>query len=102
MRSSESSQFLQELVLYAASAALNCLVLFAGLRQLDPNRATSQKVLQQKKEIAKRPGHIDVEFASVIVFFHDGGLAYLSTATSAPGSWALAAEEQDDLPPPPN
>lgn len=56
MRSSESSRFVQELVLYAASAALSCLVLFAGLRQLDPNRAASQKAAQQKKEIAKRLG----------------------------------------------
>lgn len=56
MRSSESSRFVQELVLYAASAALSCLVLFAGLRQLDPNRAASQKALQHKKEIAKRLG----------------------------------------------
>ena len=56
MRSSDSSRFVQELVLYAASAALSCLVLFAGLRQLDPNRAASQKAAQQKKEIAKRLG----------------------------------------------
>lgn len=57
MRSSEqSSRFVQELVLYAASAALSCLVLFAGLRHLDPNRAASQKAQQQKKEIAKRLG----------------------------------------------
>lgn len=50
------TRFLQELVLYAASAALSCLVLFAGLRQLDPNRASSKKALEQKKEIAKRLG----------------------------------------------
>jgi len=57
MRSSEqSSRFVQELVLYAASAALSCLVLFAGLRHLGPNRAASQKAQQQKKEIAKRLG----------------------------------------------
>ncbi|ONK79906.1 uncharacterized protein A4U43_C01F11610 [Asparagus officinalis] len=80
------TRFLQELVLYAASAALSCLVLFAGLRQLDPNRAASKKALEQKKEIAKRlgrpliqtnqyedviacdvinPDHIDVEFESI-------------------------------------
>ncbi|XP_072993650.1 uncharacterized protein [Typha latifolia] len=85
MRPSES-RFVQELVLYAASAALSCLVLFAGLRQLDPNRAASKKALEQKKEIAKRlgrplvnttpyedviacdvinPDHIDVEFESI-------------------------------------
>ncbi|KAF2928484.1 uncharacterized protein [Oryza sativa Japonica Group] len=95
MRSSESSRFVQELVLYAASAALSCLVLFAGLRQLDPNRAASQKALQHKKEIAKRlgrplvsttpyedviacdvinPDHIDVEFDSI------GGLDHVKQA----------------------
>ncbi|KDP30316.1 hypothetical protein JCGZ_18153 [Jatropha curcas] len=50
------TKFLQELVLYAASAALSCLVLFAGLRHLDPNREASKKALEQKKEIAKRLG----------------------------------------------
>ncbi|KAJ4953791.1 hypothetical protein NE237_030623 [Protea cynaroides] len=81
-----TERFLQELVLYAASAALSCLVLFAGLRHLDPNRAASKKALEQKKEIAKRlgrpliqtnpyedviacdvinPDHIDVEFDSI-------------------------------------
>jgi ATPase family AAA domain-containing protein 1 len=55
MRGSDS-RFLQELVLYAASAALSCLVLFAGLKHLDPNHAASKKALEQKKEIAKRLG----------------------------------------------
>ncbi|XP_020208637.1 ATPase family AAA domain-containing protein 1-B [Cajanus cajan] len=50
------SKLVQELVLYAASAALSCLVLFVGLRQLDPNREASKKALQHKKEIAKRLG----------------------------------------------
>ncbi|KAF8379958.1 hypothetical protein HHK36_027424 [Tetracentron sinense] len=80
------TRFLQELVLYAASAALSCLVLFAGLRHLDPNRDASKKALEQKKEISKRlgrplihtnpyedviacdvinPDHIDVEFDSI-------------------------------------
>ncbi|KAJ4955692.1 hypothetical protein NE237_012475 [Protea cynaroides] len=80
------TRVLQELVLYAASAALSCLVLFVGLRQMDPNRAASKKALEQKKEIAKRlgrpliqtnpyedviacdvinPDHIDVEFDSI-------------------------------------
>lgn len=61
-------------------------MLFAGLRQLDPNRAASKKALEHKKEIAKRlgrpliqtnqyedviacdvinPDHIDVEFESI-------------------------------------
>lgn len=84
--SQRETKFLQELVLYAASAALSCLVLFAGLRQLDPNRESSKKALEQKKEISKRlgrpliqtnpyedviacdvinPDHIDVEFESI-------------------------------------
>ncbi|KAG6576635.1 ATPase family AAA domain-containing protein 1-A, partial [Cucurbita argyrosperma subsp. sororia] len=53
---SSETRFLQELVLYAASAALSCLVLFAGLRHLDPNREASKKALEHKKEIAKRLG----------------------------------------------
>ncbi|XP_022736618.1 ATPase family AAA domain-containing protein 1-like isoform X3 [Durio zibethinus] len=84
--SSSETKFLQELILYAASAALSCLVLFAGLRLLDPNREASKKALEQKKDIAKRlgrplihtnpyedviacdvinPDHIDVEFESI-------------------------------------
>ncbi|KAL8233087.1 hypothetical protein R6Q57_002865 [Mikania cordata] len=80
------TKFLQELVLYAASAALSCLVLFAGLKHLDPNREASKKALEHKKEISKRlgrplihtnpyedviacnvinPDHIDVEFNSI-------------------------------------
>lgn len=50
------SNLVQELVLYAASAALSCLVLCIGIRQLDPNREASKKALQNKKEIAKRLG----------------------------------------------
>ncbi|KAL3630738.1 hypothetical protein CASFOL_023722 [Castilleja foliolosa] len=84
-RSSET-KFLQELILYAASAALSCLVLFVGLKHLDPNRDASKKALEHKKEIAKRlgrpliqtnpyedvvacdvvnPDHIDVKFDSI-------------------------------------
>ncbi|KAJ8485590.1 hypothetical protein OPV22_018075 [Ensete ventricosum] len=94
MRPAES-RFLQELVLYAASAALSCLVLFAGLRHLDPNRAATKKALEHKKEIAKRlgrplvqtnqyedviacdvinPDHINVEFESI------GGLEHVKQA----------------------
>ncbi|KAJ7965289.1 ATPase family AAA domain-containing protein 1-like [Quillaja saponaria] len=93
-RSSET-KLLQELILYAASAALSCLVLFVGLRQLDPNREASKKALEHKKEIAKRlgrpliqtnpyedviacdvinPDHIDVEFESI------GGLEAIKEA----------------------
>lgn len=53
---SSETKFLQELILYAASAALSCLVLFAGLRHLDPNREALKKGLEHKKEIAKRLG----------------------------------------------
>ncbi|GFY83400.1 P-loop containing nucleoside triphosphate hydrolases superfamily protein [Actinidia rufa] len=95
MKGSSETRFLQELVLYAASAALSCLVLFAGLRHLDPNRETSKKALEHKKEIAKRlgrpliqtnpyedviacdvinPDHIDVEFESI------GGLETIKQA----------------------
>ncbi|KAF5810154.1 putative AAA+ ATPase domain, ATPase, AAA-type, core, AAA ATPase, AAA+ lid domain-containing protein [Helianthus annuus] len=80
------TKLLQELVLYTASAALSCLVLFAGLKHLDPNREASKKALEQKKQISKRlgrplihtnpyedviacnvinPDHIDVEFNSI-------------------------------------
>lgn len=44
----------QELFLYAVSAALSCLVLFVGLRHLDPNRVQAKKAAERKKEIAKR------------------------------------------------
>ncbi|XP_062120017.1 uncharacterized protein LOC133834424 [Humulus lupulus] len=95
MRGSSDTKFLQELILYAASAALSCLVLFAGLRQLDPNREAAKKSLEHKKEIAKRlgrpliqtnsyedviacdvinPDHIDVEFDSI------GGLESIKEA----------------------
>ncbi|KAE8077644.1 hypothetical protein FH972_016190 [Carpinus fangiana] len=95
MGGSSETKFLQELVLYAASAALSCLVLFAGLRHLDPNREATKKAIEQKKEIAKRlgrpliqtnpyedviacdvinPDHIDVEFDSI------GGLETIKQA----------------------
>ncbi|XVF12889.1 hypothetical protein REPUB_Repub08aG0158700 [Reevesia pubescens] len=78
--------FLQELLLYAASAAFGFLVLFAGTKHLDPNRESSKKSIENKKAISKRlgrplihtdpyeevivgdvvnPDHIDVEFESV-------------------------------------
>ncbi|PIN16548.1 AAA+-type ATPase [Handroanthus impetiginosus] len=58
---SSEAKFLQELILYAASAALSCLVLFVGLKRLDPNREASKKALENKKEIAKRLGRPLVE-----------------------------------------
>ncbi|CAI9767738.1 unnamed protein product [Fraxinus pennsylvanica] len=54
--SSSETRFFQELVLYAANAALSCLVLFAGLRHLDPNYEATKKAAQHKKDIAKRLG----------------------------------------------
>lgn len=86
---------MQQLILYAASAAMSLAVLFVGLRQLDPNREASKKALEQKKEIAKRlgrplintnpyedviacdvinPDHIDVKFDSI------GGLEAIKEA----------------------
>lgn len=53
---SSETNFLQDLILYTASAALSSLVLFVGLRSLDPNREASKKALDHKKEIARRLG----------------------------------------------
>ncbi|KAL1206643.1 ATPase family AAA domain-containing protein FIGL1 [Cardamine amara subsp. amara] len=82
----KDSNFLEQLILYVASAALSSLVLYVGLRQLDPNRDAAKKSLEHKREIAKRLGrpliqtnqyedviacdvinplHIDVEFGSI-------------------------------------
>lgn len=58
---SSETKFVQELLLYAASAALSCLVLFLGLRNLDPNREASKKSLEHKKEIARRLGRPLIE-----------------------------------------
>ncbi|XP_059628985.1 uncharacterized protein LOC132271570 [Cornus florida] len=95
MRGSSDTNVLQELVLYAATAAIGYLMLLSGVRHLDPNRDASKKALQRKKEIAKRlgrplietnsyedviacdvinPDHIDVEFDSI------GGLETIKQA----------------------
>ncbi|XWS38168.1 hypothetical protein CRYUN_Cryun19dG0107100 [Craigia yunnanensis] len=84
-RRTETS-FLQDLLLYAVSAAFSCVVLFVGLKHLDPNRESSKKSIENKKAISKRlgrplidtnpyedviigdvvnPDHIGVEFESV-------------------------------------
>ncbi|GLT35745.1 hypothetical protein SLA2020_101720 [Shorea laevis] len=47
---------LQELLLYAASAALSYFVFFAGSKFLDPDRDSSKKSLQRKKDLSKRLG----------------------------------------------
>ncbi|KAK8513187.1 hypothetical protein V6N13_032435 [Hibiscus sabdariffa] len=52
---------MQELILYAA---LGCLVLFAGLRHLDPKREASKEALKHKKEIAKRLGRPSIHTKS--------------------------------------
>ncbi|BBM97434.1 ATPase family AAA domain-containing protein 1 [Marchantia polymorpha subsp. ruderalis] len=54
--SSRAASVGQELVLYAVSAALSCLVLFVGLRHLDPNRSQAKKASERKKEISRRLG----------------------------------------------
>ncbi|KAA8526096.1 hypothetical protein F0562_007804 [Nyssa sinensis] len=80
------TKFMQELLLYAARAALSCFVLFAGLRYLDSNREAAKKALEKKRELSKRlgrpiihttpyedviacdvinPDHIDVDFESI-------------------------------------
>lgn len=46
----------QELFLYAVSATLSCIILFVGLRHLDPNRTQSKRAAERKKEITKRLG----------------------------------------------
>lgn len=58
---SSETRFVQELLLYAASAALSCLVLFMGLRSLDPNRDAAKKAMDHKKEIARRLGRPLIE-----------------------------------------
>ncbi|XP_050385626.1 uncharacterized protein LOC126802116 [Argentina anserina] len=86
MGSQRETKLLQELMLYAASAALSYLAIVVGLRHLDPNREASKKAMEHKKEIAKRlgrpliqtnpyedviacdvinPDNIDVEFNSI-------------------------------------
>lgn len=52
----KDSNFIEQLILYVASAALSSLVLYVGLRQLDPNRDAAKKSLEHKREIAKRLG----------------------------------------------
>lgn len=44
-----------QLILYAASAALSCLVIFGGFRLLDANNAeATKKSLQHRKQLSKR------------------------------------------------
>ncbi|PWA68944.1 P-loop containing nucleoside triphosphate hydrolases superfamily protein [Artemisia annua] len=77
---------LQKLVSYVARATFSSLVIFVGLKYLDPNREASKKALERRKEISKRlgrplidtnsyedviasnvinPDHIDVELNSI-------------------------------------
>lgn len=55
-KKSAEGKLVQELVLYAASAAISCLAMFVGLRLLDPERPAAKKALEHKKEIARRLG----------------------------------------------
>ncbi|XP_057859440.1 uncharacterized protein LOC131068285 [Cryptomeria japonica] len=52
----KQTTFTQEIILYAISAAVSCIVLFVGLKQLDPNRGAAKKAADRKKEIAKKLG----------------------------------------------
>lgn len=52
----QTTTFTQEIILYAISAAVSCIVLFVGLKQLDPNRGAAKKAADRKKEIAKKLG----------------------------------------------
>ncbi|CAH8279505.1 unnamed protein product [Arabidopsis lyrata] len=91
----KDSNFIEQLILYVASAALSSLVLYVGLRAIDPNRDAAKKSLEHKREIAKRLGrpliqtnqyedviacdvinplHINVEFGSI------GGLESIKQA----------------------
>lgn len=79
-------KLIQNLIWYAASAAVSCWVLLAGLRHLDNNREENKRAIEQRKQLFKRlgrtsvhttpyedmiacdvvnPDHIDVEFESI-------------------------------------
>ncbi|GAU35161.1 hypothetical protein TSUD_217940, partial [Trifolium subterraneum] len=99
------------LFLYAGKAVLCYCVFATGLWCLDPNRESSKKAHEQKKEIAKRqgrpiiqtnsyedviardvinPDHINVEFDSI------GGLETIKQALHlAANCWHLSAQVKD-------
>lgn len=52
----KQTTFTQEIILYAISAAVSCIVLFVGLKQLDPNKGAAKKAADRKREIAKKLG----------------------------------------------
>ena len=56
MRTNRAVSMGQDLLLYAVSAAVSGLIIFIGLRHLDPNRDHEKKAAQRKREIAKRLG----------------------------------------------
>ncbi|KAK9053058.1 hypothetical protein SSX86_029688 [Deinandra increscens subsp. villosa] len=79
-------KLLQNLIWYAASAAVSCWVLLAGVRHLENNREENKRAIDQRKQLFKRlgrtliqttpyedmiacdvvnPDHIDVEFESI-------------------------------------
>ncbi|XP_019170212.1 PREDICTED: ATPase family AAA domain-containing protein 1-A-like isoform X2 [Ipomoea nil] len=80
------SKLVKDLILYAASTALSLVVMFTGLRYLDPNREASKKAIEFRKQLSKRlgrtlihttpyediiacdvvnPAHMDIEFDSI-------------------------------------
>jgi glucose-6-phosphate-specific signal transduction histidine kinase len=56
MRPNRAASIAQDLLLYAVSAAISGLIIFVGLRHLDPNRDHEKNAARRKKEIAKRLG----------------------------------------------
>ncbi|KAD3641424.1 hypothetical protein E3N88_30648 [Mikania micrantha] len=78
------TKLLQNIIWYAASAAVSCWVLLAGVRHLENNREENRRAIEQRKQLFKRlgrtlihttpyeascdvvnPDHIDVEFESI-------------------------------------
>lgn len=56
MAGSSSGKLIQELILYSASAAVSMGVLFVGLRRLDPDRESSKRAIESRKQLSKRLG----------------------------------------------
>ncbi|KAI3713495.1 hypothetical protein L1987_72073 [Smallanthus sonchifolius] len=47
---------IQNLIWYAASAAVSCWVLLAGVRHLENNREENKRAIEQRKQLFKRLG----------------------------------------------
>nr|GMD03296.1 ATPase family AAA domain-containing protein 1-like [Ipomoea batatas]GMD05497.1 ATPase family AAA domain-containing protein 1-like [Ipomoea batatas]GMD11759.1 ATPase family AAA domain-containing protein 1-like [Ipomoea batatas]GME09457.1 ATPase family AAA domain-containing protein 1-like [Ipomoea batatas] len=50
------TKLVKDIILYAASTALSLVVMFTGLRYLDPNREASKKAVEFRKQLSKRLG----------------------------------------------